>query len=51
MPISVEGSSDMVTAIVLFPSLTATALCATATLAVNSGQDSGIQERLLLVPC
>jgi hypothetical protein len=34
----------MVTAIVLFPSLIATALCATAALAVNSGQGSGIRE-------
>jgi hypothetical protein len=36
----------MVMVIVLFPSLIATALCATTALAVNSGQGSGIRERL-----
>jgi G:T/U-mismatch repair DNA glycosylase len=41
MPVSVEGPSDMVTAVVLFPSLIATALCATAALAVNSEQGYG----------
>jgi hypothetical protein len=37
----------MVMVIVLFPSLIATALCATAALAVNSGQDSESREHLL----
>jgi hypothetical protein len=46
VPVSVEGPSGMVVVIVLFPSLIATALCATAALAVNSGQGSGIRERL-----